>query len=257
MPSLAALARRLRVFPIRDLNPTRITPYVTLLLIAANVLVYFAWQPHTTVEADAEFLYQRAAVACEITTGHPVTFDEVQTDTCAPRGTQPAGEVAFPSKSLPLSVLVSMFLHGGIAHLLGNMWFLWLFGNNVEEAFGHIRYLLAYLVAGVVATLGFVYLNPASTTPLIGASGAIAGVLGAYAVLFPARLVLSFAFFTLVPVPAIIFLGLWFVGQFAVADGGVAWEAHVAGFVLGVFATLLFRSQLLDRVRRVQRGYYR
>ena len=120
MPSLAALARRLRVFPIRDLNPTRITPYVTFLLIAANVLVYFAWQPHTTAEADAEFLYQRAAVACEITTRTPITSAALSAGTCTPARSAPV----FPGKSIALSIMVSMFLHGSWMHLLGNMLFL-------------------------------------------------------------------------------------------------------------------------------------
>ena len=241
------------MFPIRDLNPARLTPYATMLLIAVNVMVFVAWQPHTSPADEVEFLYRRAAVACELMSGASVTYAEIESGACF---TQRAGlDVPFPQKSPITSVFVSMFLHSGLAHVLGNMWFLWLFGNNVEEAFGHVRYLLGYLVAGIVATLGFVVLHPGSTEPLVGASGAIAGVLGVYAVLFPARLVLSFAFFTLLPVPAILFLGLWFVGQFAVADMGVAWEAHVAGFVAGAFVAIVFRSQLLGRVRAIHRGY--
>ena len=241
------------MFPIRDLNPARLTPYVTMLLIAVNVVVFVGWQPHTTPGAEVEFLYRRAAVACELVTVRPITYDEIETGACI---AEVAGcDAPFPEKSPVTSVFVSMFLHGGVAHLLGNMWFLWLFGNNVEEAFGRVRYLLGYLVAGIVGTLGFAVLHPGSTEPLVGASGAIAGVLGAYAVLFPARLVLSFAFVMLVPVPAIIFLGLWFVGQFAVTDTGVAWEAHVAGFMAGAFTAIVFRPQLLARVRAIHRGY--
>jgi membrane associated rhomboid family serine protease len=150
-----------------------------------------------------------------------------------------------------------MFLHGGIAHLFGNMWFLWLFGNNVEEAYGHLRYLAVYVLAGVVATLGFVAMHPGNTTPLIGASGAIAGVLGSYLVLFPGKMILAVAFLMVIPVPAAIFLVLWFVGQFAVADAGVAWEAHVTGFVFGVVASGVFRTPLLARVRRVEARSYR
>ena len=253
-----ALSEGPHVFPIRDLTPTRITPYATVLLIAINVIVFFVWQPHANLEAELEFLYGRTAVACEIASGRPVTYAEIAAGVCetAAAGTRSApAETPFPEKPLAMSVLISMFLHGGVVHLLGNMWFLWLFGNNVEEAFGHIRYGVGYILAGVVATFGFVWLHPDSTQPLVGASGAIAGVLGAYAVLFPTRLVLSFAFFTVLPIPAIVFLGLWFIGQFAVVDMGVAWESHVAGFVTGAVVATWFRRPLLDRVRAAQRGY--
>jgi membrane associated rhomboid family serine protease len=233
------------VFPIRDLNPTRITPLVTIVLVLANILVWLFWQPKLEPAQELEFLYRRAAVACEVSTGEPLTVEEFQSETCVDGS---SGNVIFPEKSPYQSIVVSLFLHGGIVHLLGNMWFLWLFGNNVEEAYGHVRYLLVYLLAGVAATLGFILLHLESTTPLVGASGAIAGVLGAYLVLYPTHLVLSWAFITVVPVPALLFLGLWFVGQFAVGDVGVAWEAHVAGFLFGAIVTFLFRGPLRARV---------
>jgi membrane associated rhomboid family serine protease len=236
------------VFPVRDLNPTRVTPLITIALVAANVIVWFFLQPKFDPEQELEFLYRRAAVACEITTGEPITVQEFRSEQCEDGS---GGQEIFPEKSPYASMFVSMFLHGGIAHLLGNMWFLWLFGNNIEEAYGHVRYLLVYVLAGIAATLGFVLLHTGSTTPLVGASGAIAGVLGSYLVLFPTRLVLSFAFFTLIPVPAVLFLGLWFIGQFAVGQEGVAWEAHVAGFVFGAVVTMLFRGPLRERVDRL------
>jgi membrane associated rhomboid family serine protease len=236
------------VFPVRDLNPTRVTPLITLALVATNVLVWLLWQPKLEPERELAFLYERAAIACEITTGEPLTVEELRSEICVDAS---GGNVIFPEKSPYGSLFVSMFLHGGLAHLLGNMWFLWLFGNNVEEAYGHVRYLLMFLVAGVAGTVGFVALHLGSTTPLVGASGAIAGVLGSYLVLFPGRLVLAFAFFTLIPVPAAIFLGLWFVGQFAVGQVGVAWEAHVAGFVFGAIVTAAFRGPLRARVDRL------
>jgi membrane associated rhomboid family serine protease len=134
------------------------------------------------------------------------------------------------------------------------MWFLWLFGNNIEEAYGSIRFLLLYVAAGIAAALAFIGLHPQDVTPLVGASGAIAGVLGSYLVLFPGRWVISLVVIALLPVPAVIFLGLWLVLQFAVTDPGVAWEAHVAGFLFGMAVSLLFRGPLLGRVRRVHRG---
>jgi membrane associated rhomboid family serine protease len=141
-----------------------------------------------------------------------------------------------------------MFLHGGAAHVLFNMWFLWIFGNNVEEAFGHFGYLLMYLLGGIAATLTYVVVNPASTVPLVGASGAIAAVLGAYAVLFPGHRVLSLLGWLILPIPAAVFLGFWFIAQFGLGGTNVAWEAHAGGFAFGFAVALLMRRRLLRRV---------
>jgi membrane associated rhomboid family serine protease len=140
-----------------------------------------------------------------------------------------------------------MFLHGSTAHLIFNMWSLWIFGNNVEEAFGHLGFILLYVVGGIVATLAFVWMNPTSTVPLVGASGAIAATLGAYAVLFPTHRVLALAGWFLVPLPAILFLAIWFLGQFGLVGSEVAWEAHVGGFLFGLAMAALFRRRLLRR----------
>ena len=142
-----------------------------------------------------------------------------------------------------------MFLHGGLFHVLSNMWFLFIFGNNVEEAFGPLSYLLLYLVAGILATIGFALSNPESAVPLVGASGAVAGVLGAYAVLFPRHQILTLFGFFFVPVSALFFLGFWFFGQFFVGDVSVAWEAHVVGFVAGALIAAVLRRPLLRRVK--------
>jgi len=233
------------LFPIRDVNPTRIRPLVTWALIAVNMAVYFAIQPQDPSEA-AEFTYRNAAIACEITTGDPLDWVEIADERCTDR---PLGDAAFPQKDIWLSVGVSMFLHGGIAHLLFNMWSLWIFGNNVEEAFGGPAYLLVYLLAGLAATAGFVLTNPDLTVPLVGASGAIAGVMGAYLVLFPRHQVMTLVFVRIVAIPAMFFLGLWFLSQFLLlgGDSGIAWEAHVAGFLFGAAVTLPFRGALLRR----------
>jgi membrane associated rhomboid family serine protease len=240
------------VFPISDLNPARSTPLLTILVILANVLVFFLLQPRD-FEGSIEFGYRHAAVACEITTGEGVTAEEIRSGRCITDG---GADAVFPNKHLALSVLVSLFLHGNFLHLAGNMWFLWIFGNNVEEAFGRIGYALLYLLGGVAATLAFVWAQPTSTEPLLGASGAIAAVLGAYLILFPSRLVMSVVFITLIPVPAALFLGLWFLGQFAVADPGVAWQAHVGGFLVGAVVALGARGLLLRRVARIHSRAY-
>ena len=239
------------MFPIRDLNPSRLLPAVTFVLIAVNVIVFFGWTPLADPGKGQAFMYERAAIACEVRLGRPLTFPEIRGDDCL---AQPSGQAVFPEKRPTLSLVVSMFLHGGIAHLLGNMWFLYLFGNNVEEAFGHVRYLAMYLVAGLVAAFAFVFARPDSTVPLVGASGAIAGVLGAYVVLYPRHTVLAFAFLSVIPVPSVLFLGLWFLGQFFVGDVGAAWESHVGGFVFGAALTALVRAPLLRRVEAVHAG---
>ena len=233
------------MIPIRDINPTRITPIITVALIAANLLVFFLWQPPVDEQEGVEFLYEQAAIACELTTGERLSIDEANNNRCVEGD---AGIEINPDKNIWLAAAVSLFLHGGLLHILGNMWFLWIFGNNVEEAFGNLGYLVLYLTGGLAATAAFVLANPDATEPLVGASGAIATVLGAYLVLFPRHQVLTLLFFIFVPVPAVLFLGLWFLSQFGIQDVSVAWEAHVAGFVFGVVVALPLRTFLLERV---------
>jgi membrane associated rhomboid family serine protease len=142
-----------------------------------------------------------------------------------------------------------MFLHAGILHLLGNMLFLWIFGDNVEDFFGHFGYLLFYFVCGIVASLAHDFSDLSSQLPALGASGAISGIMGAYLVLFPRARVLTLVFIFLLPIPAVILLGWWFILQFLGglstagmrAAGGVAWWAHVGGFLMGVILTLAAR----------------
>ena len=232
------------MFPIRDINPVYITPWVKYCLIAVCGVVFFVFQSHDTVSDSQEFLFRRAVIACEITTGQALSLSEIVDQYCSAEAAQPL----FPDKNPFLASLTSMFLHGGLGHLAFNMWFLWIFGNNVEEAFGHLRFILLYLLGGVAATLAFVYLNPDSTVPLVGASGAIAAVLGAYAVLYPTHRVVTLLGWILLPVPAGIFLGICFILQFGLGGGNIAWEAHVGGFLFGLLVSLVFRRSLLLRL---------
>ncbi len=232
------------MLPLRDANPTRITPYVTLALIAVNLLIFFIFQFRASQAEQTEFVYERAAIACEVTSGDPLDVEEIITGQCGAEG---QGEV-FPGKNVYLALVVSMFLHGSVGHVLFNMWFLWIFGNNVEEAYGHVGYAVLYVIGGLVATGAFIALNIDTTIPLVGASGAIAAVMGSYAVLFPRHRVTSLVGWFILPLPAAIFLVFWFVAQFGLSGTGVAWEAHAGGFVVGVAATLFFRDRLLSRV---------
>jgi membrane associated rhomboid family serine protease len=228
----------LRVLPLHDRNPTRHPAVITVLLIVINIAVFVLVQPSTTdVGANTEFTYERAAIPCELTTGHPLTREEIVEDRCGQ--TIPAPPF-FPHKNLVLSVLSSMFLHGSWVHLGGNMLFLWIFGNNVEDRLGRVRYLVFYLLAGVVATATYVLLQPHSTVPLIGASGAIAGVMGAYLIWYPNAPILTLVFIFPVHIRARWLLLFWFVSQFFVdPNTQVAWAAHVGGFVFGMLAALL------------------
>jgi membrane associated rhomboid family serine protease len=209
--------------PIRDDNPRSRFPAVTLLLIAANVMV-FAYQLYLGLE------YPRLARNLTLQAG-AIPYEIVHHVDIGPLNLLP----------VPGSIWTSMFLHGGVMHLIGNMWFLWLFGDNVEEAMGPFRYILFYFLAGTAGALAQAYAMPDSTAPMIGASGAIAGVLGGYLMLYPrARiqtLVMIPFLWPVVAVPAWVFLSLWFGGQFLLGpNSGVAWMAHVGGFLAGLGA---------------------
>jgi len=244
------------VFPLRDNNPTRARPLFTLALIAVNLIVFFAWQPSAfwlpdpqrpDAEQQQAFLFAHAVVPCEITQGQPLDTSERISGRCSDTPGIPEN----PEKNVYAAVLASLFLHGSLFHVASNMWFLWIFGNNMEEALGRFRYLGFYLVGGVVATLAFVLLQADKAVPLVGASGAIAAVLGGYLALFPTRRIIGLVGVWPVPVPAALFLGLWFFGQFATQESNVAWQAHTAGFAFGFMVTFMMRAPLLARLRRL------
>ncbi len=243
------------VIPVHDVNPARRTPWVTYALIAANLVVFLAFTPGVVDSltggsslADLcrlqAFLDRYAAVPQELVHHRMPNLVPTGGTGVGPQG--PGCVVDRPGydKSPELSVLTAMFLHGGWLHLLGNMLFLWIFGNNVEDRMGHVRYLLFYVVCGYAACYGFALLNAGSGDPLIGASGAVAGVLGAYLVLYPTARVwvlVPFLIFLPLRLPAWLVLGSWFVlqafysaGQGVSEAGTVAYVAHVAGFAVGM-----------------------
>ncbi len=217
--------------PLRDNNPISITPYVTFGLIIANILI-FLYELSLPPQQLEGFFQLAALVPQELTTsfaGRSVN--------------QPIPEW--------LTLITSQFLHGGFLHLLGNVWFLWIFGNNVEDRLGHLKYLIFYLACGVLAALTQWFFSPNSGIPSLGASGAIAGVMGAYILRFPRAQVLTLLplgfFITTVQIPAVFFLGFWFIQQafFGIASlnaptnigmesGGIAYWAHAGGFFFGV-----------------------
>jgi membrane associated rhomboid family serine protease len=214
------------VIPLRDVIPSRTTPYVTVSIILLNAL---AWLYELSMPEDVltRFLYVYGVV---------------------------------PANFSPPTLFTSMFLHGSWMHVIGNMWYLWIFGDNVEDRVGHGRFIVFYLLCGVAAAAGQIAIEPGSTLPTIGASGAIAGMMGAYFVLYPRSRVLTlipWIFIQVVELPAIVLLGFWFLMQLVSAgaiavtasahsSGGVAFAAHVVGFLVGAAGVFVFRKRDRD-----------
>jgi membrane associated rhomboid family serine protease len=211
------------MIPLRDIIPSRTTPYITVTIIVLNALAWL-YELMLPPESLNVFLQLYGVV---------------------------------PAYFHASTLVTSMFLHGGWSHVIGNMWYLWIFGDNVEDRLGHGRFIVFYLLCGIVAALGQTLIDPTSTLPTIGASGAIAGVMGAYFVLYPNSRVLTLVtliiFWQVIEVPAIVLLGFWFLMQLVNAgaiaatasagSGGVAFMAHVAGFITGIIGVFVFRQR--------------
>ena len=211
------------MIPLRDIIPSRTTPYITVTLIILNAA---AWLFEFTMPRELLPIFLRVY------------------------GVVPA---AFHAPTL----VTSMFLHGSWSHIIGNMWYLWIFGDNIEDRLGHGRFIVFYLLCGIAAAVGQIVIDPTSTLPTIGASGAIAGVMGAYFVLYPRSRVLTLVpliiFWQIIELPAIVLLGFWFLMQLFSAGaiavtastqgGGVAFAAHVAGFAAGIVGVFVFRKR--------------
>ena len=210
-------------FPYKDDNPRVLFPFVTFGIITLNVLIFLGqfWISGNDAGIGKSLVYMFGFV---------------------------------PAEFNPLTIFTSMFMHGGFAHIIGNMWFLYIFGDNVESILGHVKYFMFYLACGIGAALAQFFVEPASQVPMIGASGAVAGVLGAYMIRFPkARvhvLAVIIIFITTFVVPAQIVLGLWFLMQLSGGlgslgvdtTGGVAWFAHIGGFIIGVTSLKYFQN---------------
>ena len=249
------------VLPVRDRLPTHRTAWANRLLLLVNIVVFVFLEPWGTDNdcAQQAFFLEHAAIPNEIAEGQPLDAREVAISTSPECGLTPV-----PDKPVYFSILSAMFLHAGWGHLLGNMLCLWIFGDNVEDRLGHVRYLAFYLACGVLATAAFVLPSMGSPATLVGASGAIAGVLGAYLVMFPRSritvivLPLWFLPFTL---PAVVVLGFWLVVQVLevridpMAGGGVAYLAHVAGFIAGMVLAWSLRHSTRPPPRLPQRVY--
>ena len=235
------------LLPYRDDNPTVLTPYVTVGLIAANIAVWIVVQGMGSDQRLAQTVCELGLVPGDLLHRLPIgsTFE-----IGGGFGCRVGAEASW------YTLFTSMFLHGGWLHLLGNMWFLWLFGNNVEDIMGHGRFVVFYLVSGLVAAAAQVLVDPSSAVPMVGASGAISGVMGAYIVLYPTVRVHTISWLIIIfrlSVPAWLMLGYWFVLQVFSAGtdpvGGVAVWAHIGGFLAGAVLINLFRSRTLQERR--------
>ncbi len=240
------------LFPIGDDNRDRtITPYINYLLILANVIVFIWLQDFGSNE---KFTYKFSAVPAEIITGRDVvTHDETyENPATGERYTLPG--LGVTPLTVYITLLTSIFMHGSIAHIFGNMLFLFIFGDNIENRIGHFRYLIFYLVCGILASLAHVYssyfLGENLLIPTLGASGAISGVLGAYLLLFPKKRVSVLMFYFITDLPAIAVIGIWFLFQLisglgllgaGAQGGGVAYGAHVGGFISGMILINFFK----------------
>ncbi len=250
------------LLPIGDDNRDRqITPVVNYLFIIVNIFVFIYWQRLGT---DIHFTFGYATVPAEILTGHDiVTHSRTIHD---PVSGQAITMPGLQSTPIPvyLTLVTSMFMHGGIAHIAGNMLYLWIFGDNLENVMGHARYFVFYMLCGIIAGLSHVFsaawLNQSTLVPSLGASGAISGVLGGYILLFPGRSVHVWVLLGIISLPALLVVGLWFIFQLIngmgmlggnEAAGGVAYAAHIGGFVSGLLLVKLFvRNVPAVRTRR-------
>jgi len=219
------------MIPLKDENPTRTISFFTVIIILTNIFVFYK---ELTSEDMETFIFQHGLI--------PINFI--------------SDIMHLKLENSLFDLFSSMFMHGGLFHIISNMWFFWIFGNNVEDAMGHLRFLLFYLLCGIGAGLSQIFMNIHSTIPMVGASGAISGVIGAYFLLYPGARILTLVFFfyfiRLVYIPAGIFILFWFIMQVVSSvtigseSGGVAWYAHIGGFLTGVMLTPI----LVKRKRR-------
>jgi membrane associated rhomboid family serine protease len=252
------------VLPLKDNIPTRQTPVLTIAIIAACVIVYFFLQKGGINGPSDASVVKYSAIPYEIT--HPGKHCGLTVSGAV--ACQGEAGVSGNPPSQPatvLTILFAMFMHGGLLHLGGNMLFLWIFGNNIEDSMGKPRFLAFYLLGGLAATAAQVAVNPSSTTPTLGASGAIAAVLGGYALLYPRARVLTLVFIiflvTVIELPALLVLGVWFLLQLLSASsqplhdggGGVAYFAHIGGFAFGLLMIRVFANRVHEDYDRPSR----
>ena len=221
------------MIPISDINPARNVPVVSRIFIIISSLTFLFLQPKNNIDL-LNYFYKYAAIPCELINNLPISANQFYNNNCS---LEP-DIVIFPDKNILLSIIVSLFLHANFLHILGNLWSFWIFGNNVEDKLGKIRFILFLIVSGVISIVGHSLLNFDNLNPIVGASGIVSALMGAYLYLFPnAKLLVLVPFGVFFPttIKAKYFMIFWLISQFIIAiqSNNISWEAHISGFLFG------------------------
>ena len=221
------------MIPISDINPARNVPVVSRIFIILSSLTFLFLQPKNNIDL-LNYFYKYAAIPCELINNLPISANQFYNNNCS---LEP-DIVIFPDKNILLSIIVSLFLHANFLHILGNLWSFWIFGNNVEDKLGKIRFILFLIVSGVISIVGHSLLNYENLNPIVGASGIVSALMGAYLYLFPnAKLLVLVPFGVFFPttIKAKYFMIFWLISQFIIAiqSNNISWEAHISGFLFG------------------------
>ena len=232
-----------KVIPISDINPARNTPIISRIFMFATVGVFLLIQPKNQIELF-NFFYQYSAIPCELVNFSPISESQFYNNDCFNN----QSSSIFPEKNLLLSVISANFFHANFIHILGNLWSFWIFGNNVEDKLGKFRYIIFLIFIGIISISVHTYLNQDSLIPIVGASGIVSGLMGAYVFMFPnARLLVLVPFGFLFPttIKAKFFMVFWFLSQIliSISDQNISWEAHVGGFVFGYLLLRIFNNK--------------
>ena len=232
-----------KVIPISDINPARNTPIISRIFMFATVGVFLIIQPKNQIELF-NFFYQYSAIPCELVNFSPISESQFYNNDCFNN----QSSSIFPEKNLLLSVIYANFFHANFIHILGNLWSFWIFGNNVEDKLGKFRFIIFLIFIGIISISVHTYLNQDSLIPIVGASGIVSGLMGAYVFMFPnARLLVLVPFGFLFPttIKAKFFMVFWFLSQIliSISDQNISWEAHVGGFVFGYLLLRIFNNK--------------
>ena len=229
------------MIPISDINPAKNIPVISRLFIVFSSIVFLFFQPKNDVELF-NYFYKFAAIPCEVINNLPLAANQFYNNNC----NLLPDIFIFPDKNIILSIFISLFLHANFLHIIGNLWSFWIFGNNVEDILGKFRFILFLIFSGIVSVAGHSYLNSVNINPIVGSSGIVSALMGAYLYLFPnARLLVLVPFGVLFPttIKAKFFMIFWLISQFLIAiqSNNISWEAHLSGFIFGYLVLKLFR----------------
>jgi len=229
------------VIPISDIKPANNIPIISRLFIVFSTIIFLLFQPKNNIDL-LNYFYKFAAIPCEVINNLPLAANQFYNNNC----NLTPDILIFPDKNIVLSIFISLFLHANFLHILGNLWSFWIFGNNVEDKLGKFRFIIFLLFSGLVSVVGHSFLNSVDINPIVGSSGIVSALMGAYLYLFPnARLLVLVPFGVFFPttIKAKFFMIFWLISQFLIAlqSNNISWEAHISGFIFGYLLLKLFR----------------